>query len=86
MYPDGEQLLTVSPTRTRKPEPDEICAQAVDLARSAATEVAGPDHVGEHLGADAEGDRLVTHMGRHADPGVAGQGCHGQRERPAAGA
>jgi len=72
MYPDGEQLLTVSPTRTRKPEPDEICAQAVDLARAAATEVAGPDYVGEHLGVDAEEDRVVTHMFACLDPAYRG--------------
>jgi len=72
MYPDGGQLPTVSPTRTRKPEPDEICAQAVDLARAAATEVAGPDHIGEHLGADAEGDRVVTHMFACLDPAYRG--------------
>jgi hypothetical protein len=42
-------------------EPDEICARAVDLARAAA-DLAGPGHVGEHVGADAEGDRIVTHL------------------------
>ena len=62
MHPDGEQLLIVSPTRARKPEPDEICVQAVDLARAAAIEVGGPDYVGEHIGADAEADRVVTHL------------------------
>ena len=62
MHPDREQLLTVSPLRTRKPEPDEICAQAVDLARAAAVELAGAGHVGDHVGADAEADRVVTHL------------------------
>lgn len=72
MHLDGEQLPTVSPTRTRKPEPDEICAQAVDLARAAATEMAGPDSVGEHIGADAEGDRVVTHLFACLDPAYHG--------------
>src|SRR5215831_6257994 len=72
MHPDGEQLLTVSPTRARKPEPDEICAQAVDLARAAATDMAGPDRVGEHIGADAEGDRVVTHLFACLDPAYRG--------------
>src|SRR6516164_11045801 len=72
MYPDGEQLLTVSPTRARKPEPDEICAEAVDLARAAAIEVAGPDYVGEHVGADAEADRVVTHLFACLDPAYRG--------------
>jgi hypothetical protein len=62
MHPNGEQLLTVSPLRARKPEPDEICAEAVDLARAAAIEVAGAASVGEYIGADAEADRVVTHL------------------------
>ena len=72
MYPDGEQLPTVSPLRTRKAEPDEICAQAVDLARAAADDVAGPGRVGEHLGADAEADRIVTHLFACLDPAYRG--------------
>jgi len=72
MHPDGEQLVTVSPTRARKPEPDEICAQAVDLARAAATELAGPDSVGEHVGVDAEADRVVTHLFACLDPAYRG--------------
>jgi DUF3027 family protein len=53
----------VSPaTRTRTREPDETCAQAVDLARAAAAELAGADRVGDHLAAEADGDRVVTHL------------------------
>ncbi len=33
----------------------------MDLARAAAEEAAGPGLVGEHLGVEADGDRLVTH-------------------------
>jgi len=51
----------VSPGRARSKEPDEACAQAVDLARGAAEEMAGPGEVGEHLGVTADGDRVVTH-------------------------
>ena len=72
MHPDGEQLLTVSPIRTRKPEPDEICAQAGDLARAAAVAVAGAGNVGDHVGADAEADRVVTHMFDCLDPAYRG--------------
>jgi hypothetical protein len=72
MHPNGEQLLTVSPLRARKPEPDEICAQAVDLARAAAIEVAGPGSVGEHIGVDAEADRVVTHLFACLDPAYRG--------------
>ena len=57
---DGGQLLNVSPVRAR--EPDEVCAQAVDLARGAAEELAGAAAVGEHLGVEADGDRVVTHL------------------------
>jgi hypothetical protein len=62
-------------TRTSRPgtrEIDEACAEAVGLARSAAEEVAGPGQVGEHLGVEAEGDRVATHLFATIDPGYAG--------------
>src|SRR5437764_11948058 len=66
-----EQWLDVSPaTRTR--EPDALCAQAVDLARAAAAEVAGAGQVGEHLAAEADGDRVVTHLFVSLLPGYVG--------------
>jgi hypothetical protein len=43
------------------PELDAACAAAIDVARAAAIEVAGADVVGDHLGAEPEGDRIVTH-------------------------
>lgn len=53
--------MTTTP-RTKTPKLDQIAAQAVDLAREAASDVSGEDAVGEHLDAVAEqGDRLVTH-------------------------
>jgi hypothetical protein len=70
MHLDGEELLNVSPLRTR--EPDEVCAQAVDLARSAADEMAGAGAVGDHLGVYAEADRVVTHLFRCLDPAYRG--------------
>jgi hypothetical protein len=69
---DGGELLTVSPLRGRTKEPDETCAQAVDLARAAAEEMAGPAGVGEHLAMTADGDRLVTHLFRNLDPAYRG--------------
>jgi hypothetical protein len=39
-----------------------LCAEAVDLAHAAAVEAAGGAAVGEHLGAVADGDRVVTHL------------------------
>ena len=47
--------------RPRAPRLDAVCAEAVEIARQAVTEVE-PDQVGEHLSAVAEGDRVVTHL------------------------
>lgn len=47
--------------RARAPRLDAVCAEAVELAREAITEVE-PEHVGEHLRAVAEADRVVTHL------------------------
>jgi hypothetical protein len=65
-------VSTLRPPRTRSRELDEACAAAVDLARSAAEDAAGPGQVGEHLDARAEGDRVVTHLFRCTDPGYVG--------------
>jgi hypothetical protein len=67
---DGEELLNVSPLRIR--EPDEVCAQAVDLARRAADEMAGPASVGDYLGATADAERVVTHLFCCLDPAYQG--------------
>jgi hypothetical protein len=44
----------------------------VDLARSAAEEVAAPGVVGEHVAAVADGDRVVTHLFESKEPGYRG--------------
>jgi hypothetical protein len=62
----------VSPLRPRARELDGACAGAVDLARSAAVEEAGAGQVGEHLGAEAEGDRICTHLFACLDPAYTG--------------
>ena len=62
----------MSPTRTRTREPDQACAEAVDLARDAVVAVVGADQVGDHLGVQAEGERIVTHLFDCADPAYAG--------------
>ncbi len=49
-----------SPSRSRKG--DAACIEAVDVARAAAIDVARADLVGEHLGHDVEGERVVTHF------------------------
>jgi hypothetical protein len=62
----------VSSARTRTKEPDQVCAEAVDLARAAVAEIVGPDQVGEHLEVLAEGERIVTHLFACEDPAYAG--------------
>jgi hypothetical protein len=49
-----------TPTRTRRATLDSVCAQAVEAAWEAAAAVA-PGEVGEHLGCEAEDERLVAH-------------------------
>ena len=55
---------TSTPRRSRsaRPKLDAIAAEAVDLARAALEEVTEPGQVGEHLRAEASGDRVVTHV------------------------
>ena len=62
----------MSPTRTRTREPDQASAEAVDLARDAVVAVVGAAQVGDHLGVQAEGERIVTHLFDCADPAYAG--------------
>jgi Protein of unknown function (DUF3027) len=64
--------VTVSSPRTRSKEPDQAAAEAVDLARAAAVAVGGPERVGEHLGVQAEADRVVTHLFDCLEPAYAG--------------
>nr|WP_066073857.1 DUF3027 domain-containing protein [Frankia sp. EI5c] len=57
----------------REPAPDAVCAAAVDLARAAAEEEADvPGHVGEHLGVEAEAERLVLHRFACLSPAYVG--------------
>ena len=52
---------------------DAVLVNAVDLARQVAVEAAElPEHVGEHLGAVMEGDRLVSHRFASSAPGYRG--------------
>jgi len=62
----------VSATTTRQVEPDQACADAVDLARAAAEEDAGPGQVGAHVGMNVESDRVVTHLFESLSPGYVG--------------
>ncbi|HEX3750781.1 MAG TPA: DUF3027 domain-containing protein [Streptosporangiaceae bacterium] len=62
----------MSPVRVRSKEPDQACEDAVDLARAALVEAAGADQVGQHLGLEAGGDRVVTHLFECLDPAYPG--------------
>ncbi|MEO3978632.1 DUF3027 domain-containing protein [Streptomyces sp. CAU 1734] len=62
----------MSAATTRSRTPDRLCAEAVDLARTAAEEVAAPGVVGEHVSLVSEGDRVVTHFFECKEPGYRG--------------
>jgi hypothetical protein len=62
----------VSSLRSRARELDEACADAVDLARAAAEQEAGPGLVGQHLGVEPDGDRVCTHLFACLDPAYEG--------------
>lgn len=55
----------------RAPKLDQLCADAVGVARSGADGV-DPAHVGEHLEVLVEGERTVTHMFECRQPGYRG--------------
>ncbi|MEU5422013.1 DUF3027 domain-containing protein [Streptomyces sp. NPDC001407] len=56
----------------RSRTPDRLCAEAVELARTAAEEAALPGMVGDHVEVAADGDRVVTHYFACLDPGYRG--------------
>lgn len=49
------------PTTSRSAKTDVACAEAVDVARAALLEIVGANEVGEHLGCEADAERVVTH-------------------------
>ncbi|MHB1432627.1 MAG: DUF3027 domain-containing protein [Streptosporangiaceae bacterium] len=62
----------MTPPTTRQAEPDQACAEAVDLARAAAENEFGPGQVGDHVGMLTEGDRIVTHLFACLNPAYVG--------------
>ncbi|HEY1733516.1 MAG TPA: DUF3027 domain-containing protein [Acidimicrobiales bacterium] len=60
-----------TPTRARRATLDSVCAEAVELAREAAEESARGE-VGEHLGCEAEDDRVVNHRFACRNPAYLG--------------
>jgi Protein of unknown function (DUF3027) len=61
-----------TPPTGRRVTIDAALAGAVELARAAAVELAGAANIGEHLGAHAEAERLVTHDFGCLDPAYRG--------------
>lgn len=51
---------------------DTVAAAAIDLARAAVEEEAPADTVGEHLGCEADDERVVTHFFACLDPAYVG--------------
>jgi hypothetical protein len=65
-------VSATEPVVSTRPAPrDATLAAAVELAREAAVELGG-DSVGEHLGAQSAGERLVTHTFATTQPGYVG--------------
>ncbi len=64
----------MAPTRasTRTIKPDAICLAAVEQARAAAQDAAGVMGVGEHLGTQADDDRVLSHFFACPHPGYQG--------------
>src|SRR6201981_142037 len=62
----------VSPTRARTREPDQACAEAVDVARDAVVAIVGAAQVGDHQGVQAEGERIATPLFDCAAPAYTG--------------
>ena len=62
----------MSSTTTRHAEPDQACAEAVDLARQAAVDDAGAGQVGDYVGIEVESDRVLTHLFDCLNPAYVG--------------
>ena len=94
--PSTSSSLRDDVVRRATDEPDAVCAAAEPLARKAATEIADPGTVGEHLTVRADGDRTATHyflpgqgiprlaVGGDGVQGAAQPARNGQRGGPAA--
>lgn len=64
---------TAARTRSaRSVKADQIGVEAVELARTVAEEAAGSMGVGEHLGIEADADRVVSHFFACPHPGYVG--------------
>ena len=63
MSGDEAEMSTMAIARPRtSPRADAVAMAAVDIAREALLAEVDPADVGDHLSADPEGDRVVTHL------------------------
>ena len=63
MSGDETEMSTMAIARPRtSPRADAVAMAAVDIAREALLAEVDPADVGDHLSADPEGDRVVTHL------------------------
>jgi hypothetical protein len=65
-------LALVSTSTGRRPTIDAQAAGAAELARAALDDLADPGTVGDHLGVEADDDRVVTHLFECTLPGYRG--------------
>lgn len=65
-------MLTVSLVSGKRATLDPACAGAVDAARDALAQIAAPDTVGDHLGAEPESERVAIHYFASTLPGYQG--------------
>lgn len=64
--------LPMTPAVEREAKRDAVLVSAVEVARAAAVEEAGPDAVGDHLGVVMEDERLATHTFACLNPAYVG--------------
>src|SRR5215217_5417094 len=67
--PMGDDVPVTTTVRAR---PDAVAVAAVDAARAALLEDVDPADVGDHLGTEVEGERVVTHLFACTRRGYAG--------------
>jgi len=63
--------VTVTSMTTGRAKPDAVVVSAIDAARAALLEDVPAADVGEHLGAQVEGERVATHRSPARAPATA---------------
>jgi len=65
-------VVTPTSTTTRRVPLDQVCADAVEAAREALLVTASGDLIGDHVGVEADDERVVTHLFVCLDPAYRG--------------